>query len=208
MCTACCVSIRFPNLLLSVAFSALGTGVYGFDQTWGYCWYATQGLSTSTVLIRMIFTYSLPTFLCVLYLIIATVTISYAVFGNGSVPSESGSGVPIPPIADTPFSSNTLPLSSATSTSPPHKPSFLKSGLASLKAEIKHDRKPRKFPATEPSPQVVATNTAPLTIPRDHKQSNSTGTQPSAHVRVEGPPRGLSRKTAVMRQLTIRLIGT
>ncbi|KIM25629.1 hypothetical protein M408DRAFT_40298, partial [Serendipita vermifera MAFF 305830] len=90
-----------------IAFCALGTGTYGYDETWGYCWYATQGISPSTVLIRMLFTYSLPTLLCMLYLLVATVTISIAVFSSPLTPSSGN--VFKPSVSDTSSENHTFP---------------------------------------------------------------------------------------------------
>jgi hypothetical protein len=181
--------------------------VYGFDETWGYCWYATEGVPASTVLVRMIFTYSLPSLLGMLYLIIATVTISYAVFREGGILSTTGSTATTPPETDTPFDSNTSPPFSSTSTSPPHKPAFIKSGLAGPKEEVRRDRKPPKFPM-KTSSRIVATTHPQSQTARLPKRGNSTGTRPSVHIPVEGLSRSASRRTVAMRQLTIRLIGT
>jgi hypothetical protein len=68
----------------SSAFTALGTKSFGYDQTWGYCWYSTENVSTSLVLTRILLTYSIPTLLGIIYLILAAITISFSVFGSHS----------------------------------------------------------------------------------------------------------------------------
>jgi hypothetical protein len=137
----------------------------------------TQRIPTSTVLVRVISTYSLPTFLYMLYLIIATVTISYAVFQEGGILTATGSTATTPPEPDTPFDSSTSPPFSSTSTSSPHKLAFIKSSLAGLKEGVKRDRKPPNF-STKTASRIVAmthsqSQTARLpsrseTIPRAH----------------------------------------
>lgn len=85
-------------LMMIISCSALATGSFGYDQSWGYCWYNTVNVPPDLVLIRIIFTYSLPTLLCILYLVFATITITFAVFGKyGPFRYRDGSPSPSSP---------------------------------------------------------------------------------------------------------------
>ena len=59
-------------------------GVYGYDQTFEYCWYETRGLDDHTIVLRMVFTYNLWLCITLLYLVVAAVLITWSVFNSHS----------------------------------------------------------------------------------------------------------------------------
>lgn len=181
-----------------IAFCALGTGTYGYDETWGYCWYATQGISPSTVLIRMLFTYSLPTLLCMLYLLVATVTISIAVFSSPLTPSSGN--VFKPSVSDTSSENHTFP----PSVSEDRRLRFPAHSIAGVTEKLRSDRKP-----TSPPDQAALgpSTKSPMSHSMSPKRSGSSEIQPNVQIRVERVRPALSRKALAMRQLTVRLIG-
>lgn len=60
------------------ATPSLLTGVYGFDEAYDYCWYATENVSADTLTVRIIVTWSLWLFIAVGYLVVAVTLITYA----------------------------------------------------------------------------------------------------------------------------------
>ena len=79
---------HFP-LVHIVLTSCIGTpaliaGVYGYDQTFEYCWYETRGLDDRTIVLRMVFTYNLWLCITLLYLVVAAVLITWSVFNSRS----------------------------------------------------------------------------------------------------------------------------
>jgi hypothetical protein len=78
-----------PSLVFTVLTSLIATptliaGVYGFDQTFNYCWYETRGINDHTVLLRMVLTYNLWLSISLLYLIIAAALVTSAVFNTNN----------------------------------------------------------------------------------------------------------------------------
>jgi len=65
-----------PILSLLITTPSLLAGVYGFDETYNYCWYNTDNVSTETVLVRVIMTWSLWLFIAGGYLVIAVMMIT------------------------------------------------------------------------------------------------------------------------------------
>lgn len=65
-----------PILSLLITTPSLLAGVYGFDETYNYCWYNTDNVSTNTLLIRIIMTWSLWLFIAGGYLVIAVMMIT------------------------------------------------------------------------------------------------------------------------------------
>jgi len=81
-----------PILAILISTPTLFTGVYGFDDVFQYCWYTTDGVSTHTILIRVIMTWSLWISLALVYLIFAVILITYSLFSKKGV--LSGIGMP------------------------------------------------------------------------------------------------------------------
>jgi hypothetical protein len=77
-------SLVYTVLTSLTATPTLITGVYGFDQTFDYCWYETRGINDHTVLLRMILTYNLWLSIALLYLIIAATLITWSIFNTHS----------------------------------------------------------------------------------------------------------------------------
>jgi hypothetical protein len=68
--------------LPTAAVPTLATGVYGFDEDFGYCWYTTHNVSTETVFLRIFFTWVLWLFIAGFYLIVAVTMITYSLCGK------------------------------------------------------------------------------------------------------------------------------
>jgi len=68
----------------------LATGVYGFDEAFGYCWYTTHGVSRETVLLRVILTWSLWLFIAASYLIVAVTMITFSLCNKRGPLSKRG----------------------------------------------------------------------------------------------------------------------
>ena len=63
---------------------ALIAGVYGYDQTFAYCWYETRGLDDSAIVLRMVFTYNLWLCIALLHLVVAAMLITWSIFNSRS----------------------------------------------------------------------------------------------------------------------------
>lgn len=150
----------------------------------------------------MVLTYSLPTLLCMLYLLVATITISFAVFGQRSAPIMTRSKYPSISTSSDP---HTFPPSSPLDTSRYRSAPTVATDPSDRPQQYSRDRKPPSISGPQAALQMF-TGT-PLTSPAFPKRSRSSESQPSAHVRIERVQAGPSRKTIVMRQLTVRLIG-
>ena len=77
------------SLVHTVLTSYIGTptliaGVYGYDETFEYCWYETRGLDDSTIILRMVFTYNLWLCITLLYLVVAAILIIWSIFNSSS----------------------------------------------------------------------------------------------------------------------------
>jgi hypothetical protein len=75
-----CLSLVHTDLILCTGTPALVAGVYGYDETFSYCWYETRGLDNHTVILRMVFTYNLWLCLTLLYLVVAATLITWSIF--------------------------------------------------------------------------------------------------------------------------------
>ena len=80
-------------LSLAICVPALALGLYGYDQNWDMCWYATEGKTTAEVLNRYLFTFGLWSLVSMLYLIIAAATIMSAVFSKSSKVNQLATNV-------------------------------------------------------------------------------------------------------------------
>ncbi|PVG03713.1 hypothetical protein CPB86DRAFT_304101 [Serendipita vermifera] len=200
-------------------FSALGTRSYGYDETWGYCWYSTENVPASLTLVRILLTYSIPTLICMLYLLVASITIWVSVFGTYS---------------------NTLPFSQQSNETSierhngKRRASYAKEAFPSAKLAKSHNyvESPMQdrlsassgFASSTVSPPPRASFAKPsYSIARVLLPARSTDAAGSATVDIEsnysqqrnisdmgnqnGNYRGTQRRNAVLRQLTIRLIG-
>ena len=65
-----------------LATPTLIAGVYGFDHVFQYCWYTTHNVSTHTVLVRIITTWSLWISIALFYLIFAVIMITHSLFSK------------------------------------------------------------------------------------------------------------------------------
>ncbi|KAG8867482.1 hypothetical protein FRC20_005637 [Serendipita sp. 405] len=229
--------VSIPLLVCLIIYgSALGTNSFGYDKTWGYCWYATEGVSPRLVLLRIIFTYCLPTLLCMLYLFIATVTISFAVFRKQS----NIRGLPMTsPLDDRSLSSLSGNRSSSqrrgyvaggSVTSPkearpssassysnraPHGKEEIRSPATSSSLDAPSSSGQHVFPPSHPvvlpsSPASPARAFWALTSLNKHRVGKVSYPKDEDHPPLEAKARSeqkLSRRTLVLRKLTIRLIG-
>lgn len=83
-----------PILLsLCICVPALATGVYGFDESWSFCWIATDGRTRKDILVRYILTFGFWCLASILYLIIAALSITFAVFSANSRLNRLASGL-------------------------------------------------------------------------------------------------------------------
>ncbi|KAG8815058.1 hypothetical protein FRC17_000874 [Serendipita sp. 399] len=227
--------VLIPLIVCLIIYgTTLGTNSFGYDKTWGYCWYATEGVPPRLVLLRIVFTYCLPTLLCMLYLIIATITISYAVFWK----QPSVLGLPVTNLVSLSNSSRSpnspresdyvagggitsptqAPLSSSSSHSNGKRRQISprRSGMNSLESSSGvHAPSSAELP---PPPLVVLPQGSMSTerkiwgtVERQRKDEAITKGEnyppPSAAGPLKAERRKLSKRTLALRQLTIRLIG-
>jgi hypothetical protein len=77
--------IGIPILLsLAICIPALALGLYGYDQSWDMCWYATEGKTPNEVLLQYLFTFGLWCLVSMFYLTVSAITIMVAVFSKSS----------------------------------------------------------------------------------------------------------------------------
>ncbi|KAG8831897.1 hypothetical protein FRC17_002392, partial [Serendipita sp. 399] len=67
-----------------ICIPALGAGVYGYDASYDFCWYASDGSNQQKVVTRYVLTFGFWCLAVMLYLVIAAITIIYAVFSKSS----------------------------------------------------------------------------------------------------------------------------
>ncbi|PVG02354.1 hypothetical protein CPB86DRAFT_811450 [Serendipita vermifera] len=77
--------ISIPILLsLCICIPALATHIYGFDVSFDMCWYKTKHKNSRQVLLPYFFTFAFWCLMVVAYLIVAGISITFAVFSKTS----------------------------------------------------------------------------------------------------------------------------
>ncbi|KIM26987.1 hypothetical protein M408DRAFT_330344 [Serendipita vermifera MAFF 305830] len=175
--------VGVPILLsLLICIPALGVGLYGYDASFDMCWYKTEGKTSHEVLLPYLFTFALWCLLTILYLILAAISITYAVFWKNSRLnhlannlSKTLSDMPNPPSSPSAYAHTRT-----------YDPAIF--SQKSSESDTEHAAAVRSIPVQQPQIQQSQSQRRPMSVI---------------------PPRNetLSRRSLAMRALAFRLLG-
>ncbi|CAG7853086.1 SubName: Full=Uncharacterized protein {ECO:0000313/EMBL:CCA70837.1} [Serendipita indica DSM 11827] len=201
-----------------ICIPALSAGVYGYDASYDLCWYASDGTHQHKVVVRYILTFGMWCLSVMVYLIIAAMTIIWAVFSKTSKMNQLattlsrslGSSAPRTPSASGP---HTLPKISVRPSSG-HAKYTVPEDIGVGNNQPTHFYTPTQsaiggaaFNKSEFDSEPVTPMTPVKLHPRYKRPYSTTQSGGSVSAAAQHPSGTLSRRSLAMRALALRLLG-
>ncbi|CAG7853085.1 SubName: Full=Uncharacterized protein {ECO:0000313/EMBL:CCA70836.1} [Serendipita indica DSM 11827] len=209
----------FIPIILSafICIPALSAGVYGYDASYDFCWYASDGTHQHKVVVRYILTFGMWCLAVMVYLIVAAMTIIWVVFSKTSkmnqlattlsrtlgssalhTPSASAPGT-LPKISIRPSSGHSKYTAPTDLGMGNNQPTHFFTPTQSAVGGAPFDKSEVD---TEP-----ATPITPVKSKSQYRRTYSTAHSGSVPVANHHPTGTLSRRSLAMRALALRLLG-